>query len=66
MMLLAPMLPFMMLFPKENSFVAEIDSESDSRDAQAGESTLEPVPSRKRSCVSPFLSTEPTSQSLII
>lgn len=46
----------MVLILHEQIFVTAIDGKCDSRNAQTGEGTLEPIPSRERSCISPFFS----------
>lgn len=55
MILLSAMPLVVMLVLEKKVFIAAVDGEGDCRNAQAGESALEPIPSRERPGVSPFL-----------
>lgn len=48
----------MILVPQKQVFIAQVNGEGDGRDAEAGESTLEAIPSGEGAGVPPFLPVE--------
>ncbi len=66
MTLLSAMPLVVMLVLEKKVFVAAVDGERDRRNAQARESSLEPIPSRERSGVSPCLTVGVAGQSVLL